>query len=72
LHKEKKMKVFKILLTLAVMGLTIYSCTESTEQQAGQIDSISTVHVDSISTVHVDSTSYCVDSCASKADTAKK
>jgi len=58
------MKVFKILLTLAVMVLTIYSCTESTEQQTGQIDSISTVHVDS--------TSYCVDSCASKADTAKK
>jgi hypothetical protein len=58
------MKVFKILLTLAVMGLTIYSCTESTEQQ--------TVHVDSISSVHVDSTTYCVDSCASKADTAKK
>lgn len=58
------MKVFKIVLTLLVIGLTAYSCTESTKQETSQIDSISTVPVDS--------TSHCVDSSASQADTAKR
>jgi hypothetical protein len=58
------MKVFKIVLTLLVMGLTAYSCTEPTKQETSQIDSVSTIPVDS--------TSECVDSCGLQADTAKK